>query len=49
LIWGGDGSKFGPPETKYRDAQVCVNGKIELYRGVAEIIAMEPSQLSLQK
>jgi hypothetical protein len=38
LIWGSDRAKFGTPETKYRDAQVCVNGKIELYRGVPEII-----------
>jgi hypothetical protein len=49
LIWGSDRSKFGTPETKYRDAQVCVNGKIELYRGVPEIIATEPSQITEQR
>ena len=45
LIWGSDRAKFGRPESKYRDSQVCVNGKIELYRGIPEIIATEPSQI----
>ena len=27
LIWGSDRVKFGTPESKYRDSQVCVNGK----------------------
>jgi hypothetical protein len=31
------------------DAQVCVNGKIELFRGVPEIIAKELSQITEQK
>jgi hypothetical protein len=45
LIWGSDRAKFGTPQWKYRNSQVCVNGKIELYRGIPEIIATEPSQL----
>jgi hypothetical protein len=49
LIWGSDRARFGTPQSKYRNAQVCVNGKIELYRGVPEIIATDPSQLTLQK
>jgi hypothetical protein len=49
LIWGSDRVKFGTPESKYRNSQVCVNGKIELYRGVPEIIATEPSQITPQK
>jgi hypothetical protein len=28
LIWGSDRAKFGTPETKYKDARVCVTGKI---------------------
>jgi hypothetical protein len=45
LIWGSDRAKFGTPETKYKDAHVCVTGKITSYRGVAEIVATEPSQI----
>lgn len=45
LIWGNDRNKFGAPESTYRDKRICVTGKITEYRGVAEIIATEPSQL----
>jgi hypothetical protein len=33
LIWGSDRAKFGTPEMKYKDAKVCVTGKITSYRG----------------
>ncbi len=49
LIWGDDRGKFGSPETQYRDADVCVTGKIATYRGTPEIVATEPSQISLRK
>ena len=49
LIWGSDRAKFGAPETKYKDARVCVTGKITSYRGKPEIIATEPSQIVQQK
>ncbi len=45
LIWGSDRSKFGAPETKYKDARVCVTGKITSHREKPEIIATEPSQI----
>jgi hypothetical protein len=45
LIWGSDRPKFGSPETKYQNASVCVTGKITSYRGTAEIVASEPSQI----
>ena len=45
LIWGSDRAKFGTPETKYKDARVCVTGKITGYRGKPEIIATEPRQI----
>ncbi len=32
LIWGSDRARFGTPETKYKDARVCVAGKITSYR-----------------
>jgi DNA/RNA endonuclease YhcR with UshA esterase domain len=49
LIWGSDRAKFGTPETKYKDARVCVTGKITSYRGKPEIIATEPSQIVQEK
>jgi hypothetical protein len=49
LIWGENRAKFGTPESKYRDANVCVTGQITSYRGTAEIVAAEPKQISLEK
>ena len=49
LIWGSDRAKFGAPETKYKDARVCVTGKITSYREKPEIIANEPRQIVKQK
>jgi|ERR1700728_1100658 len=49
LIWGDDRSKFGSPESQYRDANVCVTGKITSYRGAPEITATEPKQIVLSK
>ena len=49
LIWGGDRNKFGAPETKYKDAAVCVTGKITSYRGKPEVIATETKQIVQQK
>src|SRR5271163_317841 len=49
LIWGSDRAKFGTPEAKYREAKVCVTGKITSYRGVPEVIATEPTQIAQQQ
>ena len=49
LIWGSDRAKFGTLETKYKDARVCVTGKITIHRDKAEIIATEPKQIVEQK
>jgi len=40
---------FVTPETKYKDARVCVTGKITSFRGKPEIIATEPSQIVPEK
>lgn len=49
VIWGSDRPKFGEPEAKYRDKDVCVTGKITSYRGVPEIAANDPSQIEVRK
>jgi hypothetical protein len=49
LIWGGNREKFGTPEEKYRDKQVCVTGKITEYRGAPEIVVTEPQSIEIEK
>ena len=49
LIWGSDRAKFGAPETKYKDARVCVTGKITNHREKPESIATDPKQIVEQK
>ena len=48
LIWGESRSKFGTPETEFKDKRVCVTGQITVYRGTAEIVASEPDQIKSQ-
>jgi DNA/RNA endonuclease YhcR with UshA esterase domain len=48
LIWGNDRPKFGSPEETYSGKHICVTGKISIYRGVPEVIAYEPSQISVR-
>jgi DNA/RNA endonuclease YhcR with UshA esterase domain len=50
VIWGSDRSKFGkPPEYLYSDKEVCVIGKITVFRGTPEIIVKDPSQIRLEQ
>jgi hypothetical protein len=48
LIWGDDRPKFGEPETKYRDKDVCVTGTITEYRGTPEVVAKDVGQIQIQ-
>ena len=49
LIWGESRDKFGTPEEKYRDKQVCVTGKITEYRGAPKIVISDPQNLEIEK
>ena len=49
LIWGENKEKFGTPEEKYRDKQVCVTGKITEYRGAPEILISDPQSIEIEK
>ena len=49
LIWGDNREKFGNPEEKYSDKQVCVTGKITEYRKAPEIVVSEPQNIEVQK
>jgi hypothetical protein len=48
LIWAEDRSKFGAPEVRYENRRICVNGVIQLYRGIPEIIVRHPSQVEVK-
>jgi hypothetical protein len=49
LIWGESREKFGTPEEKYRDNQVCLSGKISRYRVALEIVVSDPQSIKVQK
>jgi hypothetical protein len=49
LIWGENREKFGSPEEKYRDRQVCVTGTITEYRKAPEIVVRDPQSIEVQK
>jgi hypothetical protein len=49
LIWGDNREKFGNPEEKYRDKQVCVTGKITEYKNAPEIVVSELRNIEVQK
>jgi len=48
VIWGSNRSKFGRPEVEYSEKRICVTGKITEYRGVPEVIADAPAQISIE-
>jgi hypothetical protein len=48
VIWGTDRSKFSESETAYQGKQVCATGKIAAFRGTPEIVAHEPSQITVR-
>ncbi len=45
LIFAADRAKFGTPEKGLQGRQVCITGKIELFRGKAEIVLSDPKQM----
>jgi DNA/RNA endonuclease YhcR with UshA esterase domain len=46
VIYGDHRSKFGTPETLLSSKRICVTGQISDYRGKAEIVLTDPSQLA---
>jgi hypothetical protein len=48
LIWGSDRGKFGNPDQSYMGKHICATGTIKDFRGVAEIVAYEPSQIAVR-
>jgi hypothetical protein len=48
VIWGMDRSKFSEPETAYQGKHVCATGKIAAFKGLPEVVAYEPSQITVR-
>jgi hypothetical protein len=49
VIWIEDRAKFGYPEERFADRQICLSGVIQLYRGIPEIILRSPSQVEIKQ
>jgi len=48
LIWGSQRSQFPYAPETLNGQRICVTGVIQSYRGTAEIIANDPSQITKQ-
>ena len=48
VIWGEDRIKFGDPLQKYKSHPICVEGVIDSYRGIPQIVARDPSKIRRQ-
>ena len=48
VIWGSARIKFGAPESAYRGKRICVAGKITEYRGVPQVVADDPGQITVE-
>lgn len=48
LIWGTDRTKFGNPDQAYMGKHICASGMIKEFRGVPEIVAYDPSQITFR-
>ncbi|ADC89777.1 nucleic acid binding OB-fold tRNA/helicase-type [Thermocrinis albus DSM 14484] len=49
VIWGKDRHKFShPPESYYKGKRICVEGLIDSYRGVPQIVVRDPSQIRVR-
>lgn len=48
VIFPADRAKFGTPEKGLAGKQVCVTGKIEMFRGKPQIVLTDPKQLAVK-
>ena len=48
MIFAADRPKFGTPEQGLAGKQVCVTGKIEMFRGKPEIVLTDPKQFAVK-
>jgi len=49
VIWGSDRGKFEkPPEILYDGKDVCVTGLIVEHKGIPQIVARDPGQITIK-
>jgi nuclease S1 len=48
LIFAESRAKFGAPEKGLQGKQVCVSGKVQLFKGKAEMVLTDPKQLAVK-
>jgi DNA/RNA endonuclease YhcR with UshA esterase domain len=48
VIWGSNRNKFGAPEVDYKGKRICATGKVTEYRGIPEVIADAPAQITVE-
>lgn len=46
VIWGDSRRKFGIPPEATQGTRICVTGRLSSYRGTAEIVVDDPSQIT---
>jgi DNA/RNA endonuclease YhcR with UshA esterase domain len=49
VIWGSNRGRFAYPPETLEGQTICVSGKVELYKGKAEIIVSTPAQIKVRK
>ncbi len=47
IVWGRDRKRFDPPPETHLGAKACVYGKVERYKGKAQMSISRPEQLSV--
>ena len=46
VIWGDDRPRWlQPPEQKYRNAEICVTGRVDMHRNVPQIVVDRPGRI----
>lgn len=48
VIWGNNRTRFGQPESLYRNRHVCVTGFISVYHGQPDMILHSPRQIKVK-
>jgi len=49
VIWREDRTKFGQPEIELANKRICAHGLIAVFKARPEIVARDPSQLTIDR
>lgn len=49
VIWGEDRPRWlKPPEIKYKNADICVTGRVTMHRDIPQIVVDRPDRIAVQ-